>query len=131
VTIALDTNVLLRIVLNDDPEQLARALSILKSETGYVQDTVIFELEWILRSFYRFSGEQVSGVMKRLAQNEDIQLEDSDRLQAALTAYDAGLEFTDAFHVAGAAAHARFLTFDKGLAKRASRIFEAPEVIEP
>jgi predicted nucleic-acid-binding protein len=131
VTIALDTNVLLRIILNDDSTQLAKALSALKSETGYVQDTVILELEWILRSYYKFSVEQVNGAMKLLVQNEDIKLEDAGRLQAALAAYEAGVEFTDAYHVAGATIHARFLTFDKDLAKRASRIFDTPKVIEP
>jgi predicted nucleic-acid-binding protein len=131
VTIALDTNVLLRIVLNDDAQQLGKVLARLETDVGYVQDTVLVELEWVLRSFYRFPVQQIVRVMTLLADNEDIQLEDADRLHAALDAYAKGMEFTDAFHVAGAKRHSGFLTFDKELVKRASRVFASPPVISP
>jgi predicted nucleic-acid-binding protein len=51
--IALDTNVWVRYVTNDEPDQARRALAILaEAEEIFVAKTTLLELEWILRAAY-------------------------------------------------------------------------------
>lgn len=129
--IALDTNIVLRLLLNDDPPQVERLLAALRGRTAMIQDTVILELEWVLRSLYRFAAGDVAHALQRLAGNTEIVLENPARLQSALRGYDAGLDFTDAYHLAGAAECAGFLTFDRELLERGPRAFERPLLLEP
>jgi len=47
--LAVDTNLLVRIVANDDPEQVRRATSLFETERIFVPKTVLLETEWVLR----------------------------------------------------------------------------------
>ena len=51
---AIDTNVLVRALVQDDPAQSQRALALLKDHPAYVPVTVVLELEWVLRSRYAY-----------------------------------------------------------------------------
>ena len=52
---AVDTNVLVRALVQDDPVQARRALALLSHHQVFVPVTVILELEWVLRSRYGFA----------------------------------------------------------------------------
>jgi predicted nucleic-acid-binding protein len=120
---ALDTNVLARFFVDDpDDAQAARqrpAAVAALSQRSYVSITVILELEWVLRGFYELPAEDVSRVLRALASITHVTLEDRDGVLAALDAFDRGLDFADALHVARASRASGFMTFDKRLAKRA------------
>lgn len=131
---ALDTNVLARFFVDDpDDAQAARqrpAAVAALSQRSYVSITVILELEWVLRGFYELPAEDVSRVLRALASITHVTLEDRDGVLAALDAFDRGLDFADALHVARASRASGFVTFDKRLVKRAQGL-GLPVPVEP
>lgn len=119
---ALDTNVLARFFVDDaDDAQAAKqrpAAVVALSERSFVS-TVLLELEWVMRGFYGLSTRDVSRVLRALSSIEHITLEDRDAVLVALDAFDRGLDFTDALHLARSSRASGFATFDQRLAKRA------------
>ena len=120
---ALDTNVLARFFVDDgdDPQaakQRPAAVAAL-SERSFVSVTVLLELEWVLRGFYELPTRDISRVLRALASIEHITLEDRDAILVALDAFDKGLDFADAMHLARSSRASGFATFDRRLAKRA------------
>ena len=58
---ALDTNVLIRVLTNDDAEQSRKATAFIRSqERVYILTTVALEIEWVLRSAYGFDREVIA-----------------------------------------------------------------------
>ena len=129
---ALDTNVLARFFIDDaDDAQTARqrpAAVAALSERTFVSVTVLLELEWVMRGFYALSPRDISRVMRALAGIEHVTLEDRDAVLAALAAFDKGLDFADALHIARSSRASGFATFDQRLAKRAKALALAPGV---
>ena len=67
----------------------------------FVPLTVMFELEWVLRAFYRFDAPQIVSVFEHLLGLGHINTEESERIAAALPLTTAGMDFADALHLAG------------------------------
>lgn len=129
---ALDTNVLARFFIDDpDDAQTTRQRPIAVaalSERAFVAVTVLLELEWVMRGFYALPRQDVSRVMRALAGLEHIVLEDRGAVLATLDAFDAGLDFADALHVARSSRATAFVTFDRRLAKRSQGLALATPV---
>ena len=129
---ALDTNVLARFFV-DDPDdaqvdaQRPAAVAAL-SGRSFVSVTVLLELEWVMRGFYRLSTKDISRVLRALAGIEHVTLEDRDAVLVALDAFDRGLDFADALHLARSSRASGFATFDRRLAARARGLALAPPV---
>ena len=129
---ALDTNVLARFFVDDaDDAQAAKqrpaAIAALAGRS-FVSVTVLLELEWVLRGFYELSARNVSRVLRALASIEHITLEDRDAVLVAIDAFDKGLDFADALHLARSSRASGFATFNQRLAKRAKGLALAPPV---
>jgi predicted nucleic-acid-binding protein len=129
---ALDTNVLARFFVDDaDDAQGARqrpAAVAALSERSFVSVTVLLELEWVLRGFYELPARHVSRVLRALASIEHITIEDRDAVLVAIDAFDKGVDFADALHLARSSRASGFATFDQRLAKRAKALSMAPPV---
>ncbi len=129
---SLDTNVLARFFVDDeDDPQAAKqrpAAVAAMSERAFVAATVLLEFEWVMRGFYKLPRPGIARVLRALAGIEHITLEDRDAVLVALDAYDAGLDFADAMHLARSVRTAGFATFDRALSKRARRLSLQPEV---
>lgn len=129
---SLDTNVLARFFVNDaDDPQAARqrpAAVAALSERAFVTVTVLLELEWVMRGFYDLPRRDIVRALRALAGIEHVTLEDRDNVLAALDAFEAGLDFADALHLARSARAGAFATFDRVLAKRAQRLRLSPAV---
>lgn len=87
--IALDTNILVRYFLRDDPEQAAAAKHLLERELttdnpGFVSLTVIAELIWVLRKVYRRSAEEIGAIVTHMLQAVEIEIESENVLRSAL-----------------------------------------------
>jgi predicted nucleic-acid-binding protein len=120
---ALDTNVLARFFIDDpDDAQAARqrpaAIAAL-AERAFVSVTVLLELEWVMRGFYELHDREISRVLRALASVEHVTLEDRVAVLEAIDAFDRGLDFADALHLARSSRASGFATFDRRLAKRA------------
>ena len=129
---ALDTNVLARFFIDDgDDPQAARqrpAAVVALSERSFVSVTVLLELEWVMRGFYELPARDISRVFRALAGIKHVTLEDRDAVLIAIDAFDKGLDFADALHVARSSRAASFATFDQRLAKRAKSLALKPSV---
>jgi len=129
---ALDTNVLARFFVDDaDDAQAARqrpAAVAALSERSFVSVTVLLELEWVMRGFYGLPTRDVLRVLRALASIEHITVEDRDAVLVAIDAFDKGVDFADALHIARSSRASGFATFDQRLAKRAKALALMPPV---
>lgn len=129
---ALDTNVLARFFVDDaDDAQAAKqrpAAVAALSERSFVSVTVLLELEWVMRGFYQLRSRDISRVLRALASIEHVTLEDRDAVLVAVDAFDKGLDFADALHLARSSRTSGFATFDQRLARRAKGLALAPPV---
>lgn len=129
---ALDTNVLARFFVDDaDDAQAARqrpAAVAALAERSFVSVTVVLELEWVMRGFYDLPRKDVSRVLRALASIRHVTLEDRDAVLAAVDAFDKGLDFADALHLARSGRASAFATFDRRLATRSKALALTPPV---
>ena len=96
----LDTNVLIRLLLADDPEQTARGRAFVAdrpvSEPLFVNRIVICELVWTLRRGFRFGRAQIADVVDRILKSRILEIEDYDALGFAFYLYQtSGADFAD------------------------------------
>jgi predicted nucleic-acid-binding protein len=96
----LDTNVLTRLLLADDPEQTARGRAFAANrpagELLFVNRIVICELVWTLRRSFRFDRGQIADVVDRLLKSRVLEIEDYDALGFALYLYQtSGADLAD------------------------------------
>ncbi len=93
--IALDTNVLVRFIVEDDLEQSQRARSLIEEQFGrglpcFVPDIVLVELVWVLGFTYEISRTRISSILGDLLGARQLCFEATDRLTRALRAYASG-----------------------------------------
>ncbi len=119
--IALDTNVLVRVVTADDPAQLEIALKVFRSSPLWISKTVLLETEWVLRYSYELAPTAIHNALRRLLGLRNLQVEDRAAVLRALSLFEAGVDFADALHLASSAEAERFATFDRTLAQRAGK----------
>lgn len=129
---AVDTNVVVRVLTNDDPDQSARAAKLLAREPVLLPTTVLLESEWALRYAYGLDRAAIGGAFKKLLGLPTVTMENSSAVVQALDWYDAGLDLADALHLATAreAGAERLATFDRAFVKTAKRL-QAGDVVQP
>lgn len=129
--IALDTNVLARFLLKDDPAQHAAAVRLLSGPRDCTAPpTVLLELSWVLKVYGCTSAEIAKGLRLLLGLPHFKPIE-PDALAYALRWFEAGMDFGDALHLALSAGHDRFMTFDKAFDKLAGELGAFPPVSRP
>ena len=122
---ALDTNVLVRFLVEDDAAQLAVAKKLIRrcvaaGETLYIPVTVVLELEWVLRSNFRFDKATIAQTFAQLLSSVELSFESEGAVEVALQLYGQGqADFSDCLHAALASAVGEqpLWTFDKGASK--------------
>ena len=122
---ALDTNVLVRYVVQDDSGQLAAARRLIgrcvaDGEPLFVPATVTLELEWVLRASFGYAKNDVLQVLSALFSAAELTFESERALEVALQLYrESTADFADCLHVALAAEAGQrpLWTFDKAAAK--------------
>mgnify|MGYP001594747082 CR=1 FL=1 len=115
--IALDTNILVRVVTADEPEQLKVALKVMRSGSLWVCKTVLLETERVLRYTYKLSREATLAGLRGILGYRALQMESRGTVLKALSWYQSGMDFADALHLTSSADADRFATFDRALAK--------------
>lgn len=123
--IGLDTNVLIRLVVADDPVQSQRARHFVdknctSQSPAFVNCVVLTELAWVLAQSYGYSRSQIAAVIGGLLDGEDRIVEHRDAVVASLVDYRAGrFEFVDALILQVNRLHgcATTATFDRKAAR--------------
>ena len=99
--IGLDTNVLVRYVVQDDPAQGAAAAALVESrctveQPGLIATVVLAELVWVLRGAYRYDKPTVVDVLRQVLRTSAFRVEDPPLAWAALRHYERGTaDFAD------------------------------------
>jgi predicted nucleic-acid-binding protein len=129
--VSIDTNVVVRLLVNDDPAQTKRVIVLFKEQRVFVAKSVVLETEWILRGVYKLDRMRVNSALASLLSLERVVVEDEPVLFAALEAHGKGLDFADALHLASSQSAEAFATFDSVLRTRAKKLNIRPEAIVP
>lgn len=118
---AVDTNVLVRLIMNDNAKQNETATAIFAEYQVWIAKTVLLETEWVLRRVYGFNSLAVQTAFSSVVGLPNVSVEDRTSVMNALDLVAAGLDFADAFHLASRPTGAAFVTFDQALVRRAKR----------
>ena len=122
IVIAVDTNVWVRYVTNDDPVQARRAVKLLSgAEAVFVPKTVLLELEWVLRAAYGLPRNAIMKAMFHILGLPSVSIEQSGQVAQALDWYRNGLDFADALHIAGCGTVESFHSFDTDLVRKGKK----------
>ena len=125
--IGLDTNALIRLVIEDDPEQTARVRDAVRDAvaTGQrcrINRIALVESVWVLESVFGWKRVRVAAYLDTVFDNEDVDVEDEDAAKQALAAYRKGSgDFADAYLALTnrATGCSTTLTFDRKAARLA------------
>ncbi len=93
--IGLDTNVLVRFLVEDDREQAARARALVqqtiaRGEPLFVSDVVLCELYWVLDRAYGMSRDQIAPALRALLAAKHLSFRNGDLIGRAVAAYQDG-----------------------------------------
>lgn len=126
MSIAIDTNVLVRLLVRDDEAQFAAAQRLVDQAAAAEEPVLILlgallETEWVLRSRYRLDRGSIAGAFSALLESADVEFEHAPTVEEALYlwAQHPGADFAECL-LAARAAHlgrSRFVTFDAAAAR--------------
>jgi predicted nucleic-acid-binding protein len=125
--IAFDTNLLVRALVTDNPEQVAVARRLMAEDTVYLSRTVLLEIEWVLRSRYNKSRSELLTFFRALLEVENTVIASADAFAHAVEWYAQGADFADALHLA-ACGSCVMHTFDRDFCRAARESGIAPAV---
>lgn len=127
---ALDTNVLVRLLAQDDDVQFRKVLQMLNRKRAdfFVGDLVLAETDWVLRSLYNWNGDEVADAFGRLTTIHNLSFENEARLRSSLKALREGADLADELIVRSCRDHGAksFATFDKCIVRRHKPFAGAP-----
>lgn len=118
---AVDTNVLVRFLTEDDPKQAPMANAVFERGLVWIAKTVLLETAWVLQdSYITEPGAIVESFLKLLGMPAVV-FEDPQAVTNALRFVQEGLDFADALHLSSMPPGAKFVSFDRKLVRRAQR----------
>ncbi|MEY4318026.1 MAG: hypothetical protein RI902_1834 [Pseudomonadota bacterium] len=124
--IGLDTNVLVRYIMQDDAKQSSKASALIESldadHPGFISLVTVVELYWVLTTCYDLTGSQVKEALESLLRAKQIVVDRADQVLRALRVFDGGkADFADCLieRTASGAGCSEIMTFDARAAKHA------------
>ena len=124
--ITVDTNVLVRYLINDDLQQTQEAMDFLAAHDCMILQTVLIELVWVLSSktSYNWMREAVVERLRHVLSLPRIWVQEPPNVTMALSWYESGMDFADALHLANSVGE--FATFDRRLSSKAE-VLKTPQ----
>jgi predicted nucleic-acid-binding protein len=118
--LAVDTNVLVRLIVRDDANQVSAAEEFI-AKGAWVSHLVLIETMWVLDALYDRTGQQIALAVEMLLNHKELAIQDSDVVAMAVDEYRnrPALGFSDCLvlQVARKAGYLPLGTFDRELAK--------------
>lgn len=127
---AIDTNVVVRFLIEDHPDQTRRSKAVMLKGDLYLSLTVCLETEWVMRSAYQITAAVIADKLEEIAGFPGIAVENPEMLAFAIVGFRSGMDFADALHLATASHCTEMLSFDEDFAEKARRLETIP-VIAP
>ena len=118
---ALDTNIVVRLFVDDGSKEVPIARAVFEHETVEIPLSVVLECEWVLRSVYKFNAASICEALTALLSLNNVIVQDPELVAAAIEAHRLGIDFADAFHLLSVERSDELLTFDDDFEKRARR----------
>jgi predicted nucleic-acid-binding protein len=130
--IALDTNILARYLLDDEPAQARAARRLLANAKAeyWVPVTVVLELAWVLRKSDAPRAVAM-GRLRDLLSLRNVRAQNADLVFQALRWSTEGMDLADALHIVLSGKAERFATFDEALVRQARKLGVQPPVTAP
>ncbi len=125
---APDTNLVVRLLVDDDPAQTRVARRFFSERPLYFPVTVLLETEWVLRAVYGHERQRIVMALRMMIRLANAATEDENNVLGALAHYEQGFDFADALHLSRLPADTTFASFDRSLVKRAQKAGLAAEV---
>jgi predicted nucleic-acid-binding protein len=119
--IAVDTNVLVRLLTEDDSKQTSAARSVFAGGPIWIAKTVLLETAWVLRSHYGFEESRIRNAFASLLGLKNVHAEDESAVAEALAFTTHGMEFADAMHLSSRPPDVVFVSFDRSFVSKAKR----------
>lgn len=120
--VAVDTNVIVRLLVKDDQKQYEKSKAVFTLPQIFIPDTVILETEWVLRYAYEFSPNEICTGLKKLLGLENVRVSNQTAIAEAINWHEGGLDFSDAFHLALSHEHETMKSFDKHFVKKSRNL---------
>ncbi len=117
--IAVDTNIIIRLLTQDDEQQYIKSFQLFQEQNIFIPDTVILETEWVLRFAYHFKRNEICKAIRNLLGLPNVQLINKSLMVQVLQWHESGLDFADAFHLAQSQRFSALYTFDDKFVKKA------------
>jgi len=124
--IAIDTNVLVRLLTGDHPVQSEASHTLFATEDIYIPDTVLLETEWVLRAAFDLARGEICTALRRVCGLRNVAVSDGQRIAQIIDWHEAGLDFADAFHLALSGEQEAMKTFDTDFIKHAKKLTDRP-----
>jgi predicted nucleic-acid-binding protein len=119
--IAVDTNILVRLVSGDHPKQSAVAKALFAENSIWLSATVLLEAGWVLESIYELEAKEIAQVFWKILGLENVAVENRSGIEQALRWIEKGMDLADAFHLSLRPNLSRFMTFDLKMVKHCAR----------
>ena len=119
--IAIDTNVLVRLLVDDQPIQGKASQKLFASEDIFIPETVLLETEWVLRAAFGLGRAEICAALRRVCGLRNVAVSDGPLVAQVIDWHEAGFDFADAFHLALSKGHDTFKTFDASFIKQARK----------
>lgn len=119
--IAVDTNIVVRLLTGDHPGQTDVARALFDSGPVWIPKTVVLETAWVLSKLYGFDNAAISTALRKLLGLPNVRAEDEQAVIDALAMTDHGIDFADALHLSSRPRHVVFHSFDGKFVRRATR----------
>lgn len=127
----VDTNVLARLLLADDPAQHRRARASLAAKRDlFIPITVLLELAWVLK-IRGSTRDEILASVRAIVALAPVTVQYPEAVRRALGWFEGGMDIADAFHLALCDRAEEFLSFDVTLARRAAELGARPPVSSP
>ena len=127
--LTIDTSILLRYALNDNPKLSALAKRLIEGNTCAVPLMALAEMGFVLGSVYEASPIDIVAYARKLMQQKNLRFEHESRVLQALEGVEAGIDWFDALLWAAAPTQHEFATLDKKFASKATKLGWQPQVV--
>lgn len=118
--LAVDPNVLVRLITRDDPKQVAAAEAFV-AKGAWISHLVLAETTWVLAAAYELPAAKIAVAIEMLLNHRELAVQDPDVVAAALANFRAkpALGFSDCLvlEIARKSSHLPLATFDKALSR--------------
>ncbi|MDO9224050.1 MAG: type II toxin-antitoxin system VapC family toxin [Caulobacter sp.] len=123
--LAVDTNVVVRYLVGDDPEQSDKARRLFQDTAVWISATVLLEAAWVLRKTYRYRPDQIAWSFRLMAGRSTVTLQNPAALFRAFT-WMRRMDFADALHLAQSEDLDALVTFDRDFVLAAADVESTP-----